>query len=241
MKKDYRILPCGDSAVTVQFGDVISPEINARVASAAARLADMRLDGIEDIIPTYRSFTVCYDPCAIDSGALLHALRKACKAKKDMNSGKKTVFYIPVAYGSEFGPDLHNVAAHAGITPLEVVRRHATREYMIYMLGFLPGFPYLSGMDPSLETPRLENPRTAIPVGAVGIGGKQTGIYPIASPGGWNLIGRTPVRPYDPQQAPPVIYKAGDIIRFVPITRAEYTRIAAEVKNGAYKIKTEAR
>ena len=131
---------------------------------------------------------------------------------------------IPVCYGGDFGPDLAFVAKHAGLTEAEVIRRHTGRDYRIYMLGFLPGFPYLGGLDPRLFTPRLQNPRTAIPAGSVGIGGEQTGIYPVASPGGWQLIGRTPLDLFDPERPPR--YAAGDCIRFTAITAEQFAKLA---------------
>ena len=133
---------------------------------------------------------------------------------------------IPVCYDGEFAPDMEDVCAHTGLQREQVIRLHTSRDYLIYMLGFLPGFPYLGGMDERIEAPRLETPRTLIPAGAVGIGGKQTGIYPLASPGGWRLIGRTPIKVYDPDREEPILYKSGDYIRFYPITEEEYKDIA---------------
>ena len=141
------------------------------------------------------------------------------------SAGQETphhVVEIPVCYGGSYGEDLKDVAAHAGLTEEEVIKLHSSVDYNIYMLGFLPGFPYLGGLDPKLFTPRLDNPRTKIPEGSVGIGGEQTGIYPLESPGGWRLIGRTPLRPSDPAREQPFLYQAGDYIRFVPITAEEY-------------------
>lgn len=135
--------------------------------------------------------------------------------------------------------DLNDIAQRTGLDPREVVRRHISREYPINMIGFLPGFPYLTGMDSTIAVPRLENPREKIPAGSVGIGGEQTGVYPIDSPGGWRLIGRTPVRLYDPDRTPPVLYNAGDWIRFYPVSEQEYFRIEAAVAAGTYTVETE--
>ena len=144
------------------------------------------------------------------------------------------VLEIPVLYGGEMGPDLEFVAQHSGKTPEEVVKIHTSTEYLIYMLGFTPGFTYLGGMNEEIATPRLKTPRVKIPAGSVGIAGAQTGVYPIDSPGGWQLIGRTPVRMYDPDRATPILPQAGQYIRFYAIDQAEYDRIAAEEAAGTY-------
>lgn len=232
MTETYRLLPCADRAVTVEFGNTISEENSAKVAAFTARMNQFSLAGIEEIIPTYRSVTICFDPEVLPFSELEKTIQKAAKRQARRKQEKKRIFILPVAYGSEFGPDLERVASCAGISPIEVVRRHATRIYRIDMIGFLPGFPYLSEMDPTLETPRLASPRTVIPTGSVGIGGKQTGIYPMESPGGWNLIGRTPLLPYDKNRTPPVPYQTGDYIRFLPILRAEYERLEKAVAAG---------
>lgn len=169
---------------------------------------------------------VTYDPLLTDYETLAAALQRLAAAPDDGGAaGEGRLVTIPVCYGGAFGPDLPFVAEHAGLTETEVIRLHAGREYRIYMLGFLPGFPYLGGLDERLFTPRLASPRTAIPAGSVGIGGEQTGVYPIASPGGWQLIGRTPLKLFDPS-AGRLPYAAGDRIRFCPITQDEFDAIA---------------
>ena len=150
---------------------------------------------------------------------------------------KKKVFEIPVCYGGEFGPDLATIAEHAGLSEQEVIDIHTSTDYLIYMLGFLPGFTYLGGLDERIHTPRLANPRIRIPAGSVGIGGSQTGIYPMDSPGGWQLMGLTPVKTYDPDREVPILVEAGDYIRFVPVDRAEYDRIKTEVEQGTYRVR----
>ena len=150
---------------------------------------------------------------------------------------KPSVYYLPVAYGGEFGPDLSFVSKHTGLTGEEVIKIHTGTDYLIYMLGFTPGFPYLGGMDSRLATPRLATPRTKIPAGSVGIAASQTGIYPVQSPGGWQLIGQTPVKLFEPTAQKPVLLNAGDYIRFFEVTPEEYRLIAASAEKGEYTVR----
>ena len=153
-------------------------------------------------------------------------------------TGRKKIFEIPVCYGGEYGPDIDNIASHAGLTQEEVIQIHSSRDYLIYMLGFLPGFCYLGGLDERIHTPRLSNPRLRIRAGSVGIGGSQTGIYPLDSPGGWQLMGMTPVKTYDPEREIPILVEAGNYIRFVPIDEEQYKQIQAQVEDGSYQCVT---
>ena len=155
----------------------------------------------------------------------------------DTDSEPAKVVEIPTIYGGEYGPDIEFVAEHNNISIDEVIEIHSSRNYLIYMLGFTPGFPYLGGMSEKIETPRLKTPRTKIPAGTVGIAGKQTGIYPIDSPGGWQLIGRTPVKLYDPFADPPVLLNSGDYLRFVPIDETEYKSILKQIEENKYEVK----
>ena len=179
---------------------------------------------------------VAYNPETISYEELVSAVHAILDGLSAEGASAGKTIVIPVCYGGEFGPDLEHVAQFHGITPDEVVRLHTEPTYLIAMLGFLPGFPYLGGMDPRLEVPRLDSPRTRIPPGAVGIGGKQTGIYPLASPGGWRLIGRTPAVLYDPHRENPILYQAGDYIRFCPITREEFQRLAETGETGIQEV-----
>ncbi len=231
---ELRILPFGDAAVTAEFGDVISAELNDRVQALYAGLEARKIRGISEIVPTYRSVTVQYDPLVLSYRKVARIIKKTAENAGDRKKAERFVYEIPVCYGDAYGPDLSVVAEHAGLTEEEVVKRHSERTYRIYMLGFLPGFPYLGGLDESLQTPRLQTPRLKIPAGSVGIAGMQTGIYPMESPGGWQLIGRTPVPVYDPEKTPPVFYRAGDHLKFVPVTEAEFERIAALCGRGEY-------
>ena len=152
-----------------------------------------------------------------------------------VKDNEKLITEIPVCYGGVFGPDIENVAKLAGLTVEEVIKIHSQEDYLIYMLGFLPGFTYLGGLDERIHTPRLANPRIKIPAGSVGIGGSQTGIYPLDSPGGWQLIGKTPVKTYDPLREPPILFEAGQYIRFVPVTEDEYYKIEDKISKGQYQ------
>ena len=231
------ILPCGDGALTVEFGEKIDAGINARVCTLARRIAAERVGGIRETVPTFRSLLVTYDAAVWSFGKLSRKLRRLAELPDEGGTAVKRIIEIPVLYGGKYGEDLPDVAAHAGLSEEEVIRRHSEQEYLIYMLGFLPGFAYLGGLDKSIETPRLETPRTRIPAGSVGIGGAQTGIYPLDSPGGWRLIGNTPLRPYDPARKEPFLYHAGDYIKFEPVDEAEYCRIESAVREGSYQVK----
>ncbi|MDR2363230.1 MAG: 5-oxoprolinase subunit PxpB [Spirochaetaceae bacterium] len=235
-----RITPCGESALAVEFAPVISAGVNDRVHALAKNLAADPVPGIVETVPAYSSLLVYFDLRRVRFGKLRGLLRRRITQTTEGSVPARTLFFIPVCYGGEFAEDLGEVASHTGLGPGEIIRRHTAPRYRIFMLGFLPGFPYLGGLDPRLETPRRKTPRTAVPRGAVGIGGNQTGIYPLASPGGWQLIGRTPVRPYDSRREEPVLYKTGDFIAFFPIDPGEYAEIEKQVEAGVYEVRREA-
>ena len=230
-----RSLPAGDSAVSVEFGNEISEEINAKVAALDEAAAAACIDGFRETVPTYRSLTVHYDPEKISFAELCGRLGGLMGELGESKDRPKKVLCLPVLYGGEEGPDMANVCGHSGLSEEDVVRIHSSADYRVYMLGFTPGFPYLGGMDERLATPRLASPRTVIPAGSVGIAGIQTGVYPVNSPGGWQLIGRTPVRLYDAGREKPILPEAGQYIRFVPVDRARYEEIEREVEEGRYE------
>jgi KipI family sensor histidine kinase inhibitor len=234
MTRAPRLLPAGDSALVVEFGDGIDVRINARVRRLQDALGAGAHAGIIETVPTYRSLTVHYDPMVLPPETLEGLIVTAAgRLPEEIVETVRTVD-IPVRYGGEAGPDLRDVAAAAGIGEQAVVDLHAGGDYVVFMLGFMPGFPYLGGLPASIATPRLATPRSLVPAGSVGIAGAQTGIYPTESPGGWRLIGRTPVRLFDPLLSPPTLLESGDHVRFVPVTQAEYDAIACEVAAGTY-------
>ncbi len=229
------IRPCGDTALTVILGNEISPEINDRVYALYHALLTEKPEGLIDLVPSFASLLVQYDPAETSFNQMKDlVLTLAGVSAEDRTPRRKRIWKIPCCYSPRFAPDLDSVAEYAGLSSEEVTERHSHGLYRIYMLGFLPGFVYLGGLDPAIACPRLPSPRKKIPQGAVGIGGSQTGIYPLASPGGWRLIGSTPVRMYVPDRADPVFLRPGDYIRFVPIDTCTYYDIAREVSRGNF-------
>lgn len=229
-----KILHAGDNCFVVEFGSTISLEINGHVQELRHSIETHHLPGIREMVPTYRSLAVYFDPIVSDPEKLIEKLTDLASGTTGERTSGDSVAIIPVCYGGDYGPDIENVARQNGLTVDDVIAKHSAPDYYCYMLGFTPGFSYLGGMDERIATPRLENPRTVIPAGSVGIAGKQTGIYPIDSPGGWQLIGRTPLRMFDPAATPPTLLDAGLWVRFSPVTQEEYTRIDSEVRQGCY-------
>lgn len=222
------ISPVGDCAISIDFGQVIDPKINRHIRQTIERIQELKLDGITELVPTYCALLIQYD-------AMLYSYSDICNLMEPLlepsvtndANDRVTVIEIPTVYGGEFGPDLGFVASHNNLSEDEVVSIHSGTDYLVYMLGFIPGFTYLGGMDPRIATPRLSSPRTLIPAGSVGIAGEQTGTYPSDSPGGWQIIGRTPVTMYDMSKEQAALLSAGDYVRYVPIDEAEYNRIKA--------------
>ncbi|SEN22711.1 5-oxoprolinase subunit PxpB [Lihuaxuella thermophila] len=214
--------PLGDTAVIIQFGQTISLETHRKVKMLASYLDQHPIPGMVEYVPAFTTVAVFYDPLKISYSSVCSMLEQiVSELREPVNVQPRTV-EIPVCYGGEFGPDLEFVAKHNGLTPEEVIDIHSNGEYLVYMIGFAPGFPYLGGMPERIAAPRRESPRLSIPAGTVGIAGTQTGVYPIATPGGWQLIGRTPLPLFRPDQNPPSLLQAGDLVRFRPISPEAY-------------------
>jgi KipI family sensor histidine kinase inhibitor len=211
----WRIRDAGDSALLLELEPVIDPAVNGRAVAAAGAFRRVMPAGVRDVLPTYRSVAVHIDPRRADVAAIRAALAQAADTGASESPGR--LVEIPVRYGGVDGPDLDAVAAWAGVDAGEVARRHATVVYRVFMLGFLPGFPYLGPVDATIAAPRHPTPRLRVAAGAVGIAGRQTGIYPLEAPGGWQIIGRTPVQLFDPSRPSPSLLTPGDSVRFVPL------------------------
>jgi inhibitor of KinA len=232
-----QIIPLGDTALLLELGDTIDESTHRRVQTAWQALAAAPLPGVTELVPAYTTVTVFYEPfLVVQAGApeasiadwLMDRLRDRLKNPPKLEKNKGRTVEIPICYEGEFGPDLGLVAKQAKLAPEEVIKRHGKAEYLVYLIGFAPGFPYLGGLPKELATPRHPKPRMVVPPGSVGIAGNQTGIYPLATPGGWNLIGRTPLRMFQPAQDPPVLLRAGDRVKFRAITREEFAEAEAQ-------------
>jgi len=217
-----RIAPAGDSALIVEFAPVIAPAVNARATALAASLRGRWSSILRDVVVGYCTVTVYFDPLRVDARWLESEIRGAAMDLGDAAGGTGAVVEVPVCYEGELAPDLADVAAFGGCSESEVVALHTSRAYRVYMVGFVPGFAYLAEVDARIAAPRRPTPRTAVPPGSVAIAGGQTGVYPAATPGGWNIIGRTPLKPYDPDRREPFLFRVGDEVRFVSIPRDRF-------------------
>jgi len=226
-----RYCPNGDKMVLVEFAEEISPAVHSQVVSLASHLEAAPIGGVVEWIPSYRSLGVVYDPQQITYRELVARLQSLDVSTLRVERASPQRIEIPVCYGGTMGPDLNFVADHHQLSPEEVIEFHTTGDYRVYLLGFTPGFPYLGGMSARLATPRLAEPRVKVPAGSVAIGGNQAGIYPTESPGGWRLIGRTPLRLFDLERTAPFLLSAGDHVLFRAITPAEFH--AWETSNGS--------
>lgn len=225
-----QLYPLGDAAVVVQFGDAIDEQTHRQVRAFSAYLQEHPFNGLVEFVPAYTTVTVYYDPWVISEKGQLNPYTKVTGFLQRMlplvagaeENAAPRVVEIPVLYGGEAGPDLEYVARLNELSPEQVIALHTQQEYLVYMIGFAPGFPYLGGMNKRIAAPRKETPRQQIPAGSVGIAGEQTGVYPIETPGGWQLIGQTHMPLFTPHAAKPTLLQAGDVVRFISITQDEF-------------------
>jgi inhibitor of KinA len=217
MTDDFHIVPAGDAAVLIEFADRIDPIINARAIAVADAVRAMAQPGIRDVVPTFRSVAIYFDPLQTDQDRLLERLRTLASAETLPSTKIRPPIRVPVSYGGDSGPDLADVARFAGATEREVVELHTSGTYRVFMLGFLPGFAYMGIVNARIAAPRRTTPRTNVPAGSVGIAGAQTGIYPFETPGGWQLIGRTTVKPFDLSRSETCLFQAGDVVQFFAV------------------------
>ncbi|MGG6431965.1 5-oxoprolinase subunit PxpB [Anoxybacillus sp. D401a] len=238
---NYEFIPLSENALIIKFGDQINYDIHQQVRQVFTYFMEHRVKEIIEIVPAYTTITVYYDPVQVakntnrKAGIEVLPFERICTVLKNILSSLGSVnishgneVVIPVCYGGEFGPDLEEVARKNQLTPEEVIDIHARGHYFVYMIGFAPGFAYLGGMSEKIATPRKHSPRLRVPAGSVGIASVQTGIYPIDSPGGWQLIGRTPIQLFRPLHPQPSLLQVGDRVRFQPITREEYKQLQEE-------------
>jgi len=234
-----RYLLAGDRAIVLEFGNEISKEVNLLVRKLYHSIIKENIEGIEEMVPTYCSLIVYYNPQRVKYSVLTKKIKELENYITEITLPAACVNEIPTLYGGEYGPDLEYVAQHNKLSVEEVIKIHSQKEYFIYMLGFLPGFVYLGGMSDKINTPRLEKPRLKVLESSVGIAGKQTGIYPIESPGGWQIIGRTPIKLYDPQKKFPFLLKSGDYIKFYPINKEQFKEIEKKIDEENYNCKVK--
>jgi KipI family sensor histidine kinase inhibitor len=232
-----RFLPAGDVALVVEFSDPIGDVLNERLRALDWLLSDARLPGVMEIVPSFRSLLVYYEPAIVGYDALCQAIATRIGESARMRPPKTRRLDIPCCYSDpELGFELHAAAAHLGLAPQALVRMHSSAEYLVYFVGFAPGQPYLTGLPQPLAIPRLHTPRTRTPAGSVGIGGDQCCIYSVESPGGFWVLGRTPLTLYDPQAEEPTLLRPGDRLRFRAIERDQFDRIARTDAQGAYRV-----
>jgi KipI family sensor histidine kinase inhibitor len=232
-------VPAGDEAVVVEFGDRIDDAVNHRVYDFAATVEHAGLPGVVELVPTYRSLLVQYDLEVAGYREMVSRLEELLAEPVHAaasNGVPRQMHEIPVVYGGEYGPDLLTVAQHTGLRPDEVIRIHSGVAYRVYMLGYAPGFPYLGGMDQRIACPRLKTPRVKVLAGSVGIAESQTGVYPNDSPGGWQIIGRTPAKLFNPADDPPTAIQPGSFVTFRPVSEDEYREIKGQIAADTYRL-----
>ncbi len=233
-----RFLPLGDSAVCVEFGDRIDPVLNRQVLRLNALVRAAGLPGVIETIPTFRSLMVRYDPLATDSASLVAGIGNLLDGR-DGDTKLATLWRIPACYSAGHSPDLDAVARATGLSTEEVIRLHSSVRYQVYMVGFVPGYPYMGDLPEPLALPRRADPRVRVPAGSIAIAANMTAIYPLESPGGWHLIGATPVRLFDLRRPRPALLNPGDMVHFEPITAREFDAVRAAVASDTHQIPHE--
>ncbi len=218
----FKIYPSGDSAILLKFGNVISEDIHSQIRSFLILLSQKKIKGIIEATPTYTDILIHYNPLIIKHQRLTTKLKKLFLRINKQQLPEPRIVEIPVVYGGQYGQDINEVSKHTGLNLDKIIKLHSSEKYLVYMLGFTPGFCYLGGMNSKLATPRKKIPSQKIEAGSVGIAASQTGIYPIESPGGWQIIGRTPLKLFAPESEHPFLVQAGDYLKFYPITEDEY-------------------
>ncbi len=236
--QDPRFLPSGDTALVVEFGDRVDRGLSAVVIGLAERIRVADMGGVTETVPTFRSLLVHYDPLATSAERLTGQISGLIEGSAAAQAAGR-LWRIPVCHEAGFAPDLAEVAAQAGLTPDEAIALHGAERYHVYMVGFVPGFPYLGDLPEALRLPRRETPRVKVPAGSVAIAAGMTAVYPYESPGGWHLIGRTPVPLFDTRAEPPALLRPGDAVLFEPIPKAEFERIARAVEKHDYTLTPE--
>ncbi|WP_404456421.1 5-oxoprolinase subunit PxpB [Virgibacillus necropolis] len=233
------IQPLGDSGAKVEFYHEVTPELNRTIQLFCQKLSEFPISGVIEWVPAYDSVGIYYDFRKITYAEIVDEITKLHDRVVEVDSQPIRLVHIPVTYGAEYGPDLGRVSKHNNCSESDVIKLHQEKKYLVYMLGFLPGFPYLGGMVHEIATPRLDNPRDKIIAGSVGIADQQTGIYPLASPGGWNIIGRTPVLLFEKKKENAFLFRAGDYVKFDEVSNEEFLIIKEQVEEGTYEPQVE--
>lgn len=227
-----------EQTVMLYFKNEISEENYDQVNKVVQYIKNQNHPAIQEIVPSYRAILIYFNEKSISASKLIEnlELKRLHNFGNNSELKQRRIITIPVVYGDEFGPDIEEVASYNNITIDEVVEKHVSKPYLIYMMGFMPGFPYLGGLDKQLHTPRRDEPRVKITAGSVGIANSQTGLYPLDSPGGWQIIGRTPIEVFNLNRQPMTLYEAGDYIQFKAINMSQYDSIKNSIKNGEFNI-----
>jgi KipI family sensor histidine kinase inhibitor len=231
-------LPAGDTALVVEFGDRVDRELSRLVLALDTRVKAAALPGVVETVPTFRSLMVHIDPRLTDVDGLEQAIRPLAAGLTAADvPGRR--WFMPACYEGDYAPDIEDVAARTGLSADDVIGLHSGRDYHVYMIGFLPGYPYMGDLPDELSLPRRDNPRIEVPAGSIAIAMTMTAVYVVASPGGWHLIGRTPVRLFDKDRSPPALLQPGDKVRFEPVPEADYAAIERACADGSYEVRSE--